>query len=138
MTIYFNPYFRGMHRHAMAQMMNDMDNEYEPQVAFPIDVKTISDSYEIKALLPGVDADNLNIQIVNEVVTISGEMIMERDAQSDYLIAEIPSGKFHRVISLPTPLDSSKVEATLESGILTLVIPKAEEARPKSIKIQKK
>jgi len=71
-------------------------------------------------------------------VTISGLMKVERDPQADYLLAEIPSGRFHRVVSLPTPLDSSKVEASLENGILTLHIPKAEEARPKTIKIQKK
>ncbi len=138
MTIYFNPYFHGSRRRAMAQLMNDLESDYEPQVAFPVDVKALTESYEINALLPGVDSDDLDIQIVNEVVTISGEMKVKRDSQANYLIAELPSGKFHRVISLPTPLDANKVEATLDNGILTLNIPKAEEARPKSIKIQKK
>jgi len=138
MTIYFNPYYRGIRRHPLAQLMNEIDSEYEPQIAFPIDVKVLADSYEIKALLPGIDVDDLEIQIVNEVITISGEMKVNRDSQSDYIVSELPAGKFHRVISLPTPLNSNEVEAVLESGILTLIVPKAEEARPKSIKIQRK
>jgi len=138
MTIYFNPYLRGFRRRATSDMLNEMDSDYEAQISFPIDIKSGAESYELKALLPAVDADDLEIQIVNEVVTISGLMKVERDQQADYLLAEIPSGRFHRVVSLPTPLDSSKVEATLENGILTLNIPKAEEARPKTIKIQKK
>ena len=138
MTIYFNPYMRNFRRRAMAQMLNEMDSEYEQQVSFPIDVKGSADLYELKALLPGVDADDLDIQIVNEVVTISGLMKVEREEQAEYLLTELPSGRFHRVVSLPTPLDASKVEAILENGILTLRIPKAEEARPKTIKILKK
>jgi len=80
----------------------------------------------------------VDIQIVNEVVTISGEVKLERDQRADYLLAELPTGRFHRVVSLPTPLDSTKVEASLENGILTLNIPKAEEAQPKTIKITQK
>ena len=138
MTIYFNPYMHNFRRRAMAQMLNEMDSEYEQQVSFPIDVKGSADLYELKALLPGVDADDLDIQIVNEVVTISGLMKVEREEQAEYLLTELPSGRFHRVVSLPTPLDASKVEAILENSILTLRIPKAEEARPKTIKILKK
>jgi len=88
--------------------------------------------------LPGVSAEDLDIQIVNEVVTISGEVKLERDARTEYLLAELPAGRFHRVVSLPAPLDSEKVEASLESGILTLNIPKVEEAKPKSIKVTQK
>jgi HSP20 family protein len=50
----------------------------------------------------------------------------------------LPSGKFQRVVSLPTPVDTENVVATLENGVLTVVIPKAEEARSKTIKIQTK
>jgi HSP20 family protein len=123
---------------ALANAMNEMERDFEPEVAFPMDVKATQEGYELKAYLPGVSAENVDIQIVNEVVTISGEVKLERDKRTDYLLAELPVGRFHRVISLPTPLDSSKVEASLENGILTLNIPKAEEAKPKSIKITQK
>jgi len=123
---------------ALANAMSELDRDFEPQVSFPMDVKATPDGFELKAYLPGVSAEDLDIQIVNEVVTISGEVKLERDARAEYLLAELPAGRFHRVVSLPAPLDSEKVEASLESGILTLNIPKVEEAKPKSIKVTQK
>ncbi|MFZ3070403.1 MAG: Hsp20/alpha crystallin family protein [Anaerolineaceae bacterium] len=138
MTFYLNPYARRYHAQRMSDVLNDLQNNYDPRVSFPMDIKAHNDGYELKAYLPGVTAENVEIQIVNEVVTISGEVKVERDAETEYLLAELPTGRFHRVISLPTPLDSEKVEASLENGILTVEIPKASEAMPKTIKVQKK
>jgi len=138
MTFYLNPYGRRFRMQALANAMSELDRDFEPQVSFPMDVKATPDGFELKAYLPGVSAEDLDIQIVNEVVTISGEVKLERDARTEYLLAELPAGRFHRVVSLPAPLDSDKVEASLESGILTLNIPKVEEAKPKSIKVTQK
>ncbi len=138
MTIYINPYGRRIRRQSMADFINDMERDYEPQVSFPMDIKAKPEGYQLRAYLPGVKADDIEVQIVNEVVTISGEVKLERDPSADYLLAELPSGRFHRVVSLPTPLDPNSVEAILENGILTLEIPKAVEAQPKTIKVQKK
>ena len=138
MTFYLNPYGRRFRMQAHANAMSELDRDFEPQVSFPMDVKATPDGFELKAYLPGVSAEDLDIQIVNEVVTISGEVKLERDARAEYLLAELPAGRFHRVVSLPAPLDSDKVEASLESGILTLNIPKVEEAKPKSIKVTQK
>ena len=136
MTVYFNPNFRGYRRHPMARFLNVMESEYQSQVSFPVDVKAGKDSFEIKAFLPGVLLEDIGIQIVNEVITISGELRVTRDQESDYLLAELPSGKFHRVISLPTTLEAEDVEAVMDGGILTLIVPKAEAVRPKTIKIK--
>jgi HSP20 family protein len=122
----------------MDEMMRDWDEDYSPNLTFPIDVVADNDSFTIKALLPGVQPEDVEINIVNELVTISGELKFNREESDNYLLAECPSGKFHRVLTLPTPLDSSKVKAELENGILTLVVPKAEEAKPRTIKITKK
>lgn len=138
MTFYLNPYGRRFRMQALANAVSELDRDFEPQVSFPMDVKATPDGFELKAYLPGVSAEDLDIQIVNEVVTISGEVKLERDARAEYLLAELPAGRFHRVVSLPAPLDSDKVEASLESGILTLNIPKVEEAKPKSIKVTQK
>lgn len=138
MTFYLNPYGRRFRMQALANAMSELDRDFEPQVSFPMDVKATPDGFELKAYLPGVSAEDLDIQIVNEVVTISGEVKLERDARAKYLLVELPVGRFHRVVSLPAPLDSDKVEASLESGILTLNIPKVEEAKPKSIKVTQK
>lgn len=138
MTVYFNPNFRGYRRHPMAQFLNEMESEYQSQVSFPVDVKASKESFEIKAFLPGVLPEDIDIQIVNEVLTISGELKVNRDQESDYILTELPSGKFHRVISLPTTLDAEKVEAVMDGGLLIITVPKAEVARPKTIKINKK
>jgi len=138
MTVYFNPYVRGYLKHPMARFLNGMESEYQRYVSFPVDVKAGKDSFEIKAFLPGVLPEDIDIQIVNEVVTISGELQVDRAPESDYLLTELPSGKFHRVISLPTTLDADNVEAVMDGGMLTLSIAKAETARPKTIKINKK
>jgi HSP20 family protein len=120
------------------EIMRDWEDDYRGALTFPIDVKAESDTFTIKALLPGARPEDVDIQIVNEVVTISGELRAEREEGESYLLAERPEGKFHRVISLPTPLDANKVEANLENGVLTLQVPKAEEAKPRKIKIIQK
>jgi len=138
MTLYINPVRRPHRRRMMEEMMRDWDEDYSTNLTFPIDVLANKDSFTIRALLPGVQPDDLDIHIVNEIVTISGEIKVEREEGANYLLEECPAGKFHRVLTLPTPLDSSKVQAELENGILTLVVPKAEEAKPRTIKVTKK
>jgi len=138
MTLYINPIRRSAHRRSLDEIMRDWEEDYRGALTFPIDVKAESDSFTIKALLPGAHPEDVDIQIVNEVVTISGELRSGRDEGDTYLLAERPDGKFHRVISLPTPLDANNVQADLENGVLTLHVPKAEEAKPRTIKIKQK
>ena len=135
MTLYINPIRNTARRRMLDEIMRDWEEDYRGALTFPIDVKAESDSFTIKALLPGARPEDVDIQIVNEVVTISGELRADREAGDSYLLAERPEGKFHRVISLPTPLDANKVEANLENGVLTLHVPKADEAKPRRIKI---
>jgi len=135
MTLYINPIRRSAGRRTLDEIMRDWDEDYGGELTFPIDVKAESESFTIRALLPGARPEDIDVQIVNEVVTIAGELRSDRDEGAAYLMAECPDGKFHRVISLPTPLDAKKVDANLENGVLTLRIPKAEEAKPRTIKI---
>ncbi|QRN83162.1 Hsp20/alpha crystallin family protein [Chloroflexota bacterium] len=138
MTLYVTPARRAHRRHMLDEIMRDWDENYTSKLTFPIDVVADNDAFTIKALLPGVSADDLDIQIVNEIVTLSGELKTDRGEGTNYLLAEIPGGKFHRVITLPMPLNAANVEASLENGVLTLVIPKAEEAKPRTIKVKAK
>lgn len=138
MTLYINPVRPTSRRRTLDEIMRDYDQDYSAELTFPIDVKADSDSFTISALLPGIHPEDLDIQIVNEIVTIAGELHADRDEDGSYLLAERPSGKFHRVISLPTPLNADDVEANLENGVLTVVVPKAEEAKPRTIKIKQK
>lgn len=142
MTLYINnPYSRMMaHRRMWNRMMNN-ESEWEEtpaRVTFPIDVKDGEEAYEISALLPGVTADDLNIQIVNDTVTIQGEIKAEADENDSYLVRERPTGRFMRVVRLPEMVNSAKVDASLKDGVLNLIVPKAEEARPKTIKVMAK
>lgn len=109
--------------------------EAEPRVYFPVDVRAEGDDYFITAFLPGVQADNLNVQVINDTITLEGEFKRAEDEKSELLLREIPAGRFFREITLPAALDTGKVEAQLKDGVLTLRVPKAEEARPKSIKV---
>lgn len=107
----------------------------ESRVAFPLDVQAEEDAYILTAMLPGVNAEDLNVQVINDTITIQGEFKKEEDEKTTWLLSEIPTGRFYRELTLPVPLDAAKVEAHLKDGILTLRVPKAEEARPKSIKV---
>jgi len=136
MTLYINPIRQTTRRWMLDEMMRAWDKDYTAELTFPIDILADSESFTIKALLPGIHPDDVDIQIVNENVTISGELKADREEDANYLLAERPSGKFRRVITLPTPLDPTKVNADLENGVLTLHIPKTKEAKPRSIKVK--
>jgi HSP20 family protein len=114
--------------------MEQEEHEQYCDVFIPVDVKAEDDAYVLSATIPGVSVDDLNIQVVNETVTIQGE-IKAVEENGGYLLRERPTGKFSRVLTLPDELDASKAEADVANGVLTLRIPKAEDAKPKSIKV---
>ncbi|NTW44417.1 MAG: Hsp20/alpha crystallin family protein [Anaerolineaceae bacterium] len=115
--------------------MNANVNEEQAKVVFPIDVRVDENGYLISAFLPGVNTEDLDIQVVNNTVTIKGEIKLDRNEGEHYLIAERPSGRFYRSIELPDDLDSEKAEADLKNGVLKLNVPKSEMSRPRKIKI---
>jgi len=98
-----------------------------------INVREEDDAYTLSALVPGLKADELNIQVLDDVVRIQGEYQAD---ENGYLVRELPSGSFTRTLRLPAPIDAQHVEANITDGVLTLKLPKAESARPKQIKIQ--
>jgi HSP20 family protein len=111
---------------------------HESEVYFPINFKAEPDFFEIIALLPGIKPEELDIKFVNETVSLQGEFKNGNDEEAEYLAHELPSGRFSRVLTLPVTLDASKAEAKMEDGVLTLRVPKAEEAKPKVIKVSSK
>lgn len=140
MTFYITPYRRmaAMH-HAMHRMFDDTMVEQAPserEMLLAVDVHAAEDAYEITALVPGMSAEDLDIEVLNNTVTIRGEFKSDGDDEKKYLVSELPCGKFGRVITLPTSTDASKVEAVIKNGVLSLHVPKAEEDRPKSIKVK--
>jgi HSP20 family protein len=140
MTYYVTPYRRmAMMRNAMNRWFEDNMADQTPaerEMMLAVDVKTSDEAYDITALVPGLSADDLDIEVLNNTVTIRGEFKSSEDAQEKYLLCELPEGRFSRVISLPTETDASQVDASIKNGVLSLHIPKAEVAKPKSIKIK--
>ncbi len=106
--------------------------EPEHDFSLSVDVHEEDDAYILNALVPGLKADDLNIQVLEDVVTISGEFKAD---ESEYLMRELPHGSFRRTLRLPATLDAAKAEASITDGVLTLQLAKAESARPKTIKI---
>jgi HSP20 family protein len=107
----------------------------EREMVLAVDVKSEDEAYLISALVPGVEAEDVNIEILNNTVTIRGEFKNLQSEDDKYLLCELPSGRFSRVITLPVTLDPTKAEASLRNGMFTLRVPKAEAHRPKQIKI---
>lgn len=108
----------------------------DSEVHVPLDVKEAAEAYEITVTLPGLEADDLDIEIVENIVEIRGEFERRSEEDDRYLRRERPVGKFHRVLRFSTKLESDEAEAALQNGILTLRVPKVAEARPKNIKVK--
>ncbi len=105
---------------------------------FPlVNVTEDHNHYYVRAELPGVRADELDISVTGETVTLSGERkLPEESDKSSYHRREREAGSFNRVISLPARLDVDKVKAHAEDGVLTVVLPKAESAKPRQIAVK--
>jgi len=129
MTFYIQPYpYRRMQRHRAA--LNGGSTRQGFQLG--VNVRDEEDIYVLSALVPGLKADDLSIQVLDDVVRIEGEYLQD---ENDYLVNELPSGAFHRALRMPVPINADEVEAKINDGVLTLRLPKAESARPKKIKV---
>lgn len=129
MTYFVSPY-----AYRMARRWNRLAGYEEPSRDFTlaVDVRDDEDEYVINALVPGLKAEDLNIQILEDVVTVEGEFKVD---EHEYLMRELPHGTFRRTLRLPATLDADKAQAKIVDGVLTLHLPKAESARPKTIKV---
>ena len=137
MSFYLNTAANVSTRRMLHRWFNDLA-EAAPEVSFPIDIMDDGEAYTFSALLPGLTAEDVNIQIQSNVVSLQGELKHGRDEKAAYLMVERPAGKFSRSIELPDAVDAARAEASLVNGVLTLRLPKAEEAKPRSIKVSTK
>jgi HSP20 family protein len=103
----------------------------------PLDVYTTADEIVITASLPGLTPDEVDISIDGDVLTIRGEMRGPLE-NVDYLFQERAYGIFARKLTLNVPVQADKAEAVFEHGVLRLTLPKAEETKPKVIKVKSK
>jgi len=102
-----------------------------------INVYETKNEVVVETSLAGIDPKDVDISVENDVLTIKGETKKESEVdEKNYYRKEVASGSFFRSISLPARVLADKAEASFDNGILKIEIPKAEEAKPKSIKVK--
>ncbi len=102
-----------------------------------LDVFEDKDRITVQAELPGMKKEDIDVSLQGDTLTISGERKQEEEhKEGDTYRSERFFGRFQRSITLPEPVDASKIQATYKDGILSLVMPKTEEAKPRRIEIQ--
>ncbi len=113
---------------------------WEEKVWAPsIEVTEENDRFVVKAELPGVDEEDINVSVSGNMLTIEGEKEASSEGKKDgYHYSEASYGSFSRSITIPSSVDASKIEANCEKGILEISLPKMAELKPKKIAVSKK
>lgn len=134
--------FREMY--ALSKAMDRMLDTYgtqnwdEPQsYSLALDMVETKDEFTVKASLPGVKSDDLEITCNNNVLTIKAEIKSEEESKDrNYHLRERRYGMFCRSVALPETVSADQIKADYENGVLTLHLPKAEEEKPRRIPVQ--
>ena len=124
-------------RQQLEQVFDDAPYQRASAGVFPLtNLTEDKDKYYVRAELPGVKGDELDIQVTGNNLAISGERKIDAENEdAKYHRREREAGTFSRMIGLPGDIDADRVEANLENGILTIVVSKAEIAKPKQISV---
>ena len=101
----------------------------------PLDVTEAENDFVVKASLPGIKPEDVQTSVLGDTVTIRGESKVEDENGHNWLLRERRSGSFQRSVSMGTPINAETASAQFENGVLTLTLPKSEQARPKQIKV---
>jgi len=113
-----------------------LDTTAEPAWTPAIDVLENKDSFQIKADMPGMDKKDITVAVDGDILTIKGQKTEEKELKENGVVRkERAYGSFYRSVSLPQSVDATKVKASYKNGVLELLIPKKEEAKPKQIEI---
>ena len=118
--------------------LSDFGKDQEPFAAWypATDIYETKDDYVFRLEVPGLAKDDINVEFNNSTLTIKGEKKEDKEVKKeDYHRVESFSGAFSRSYTLPRNVDATRIKANMKDGILELFIPKAEEAKPKSIAI---
>jgi len=109
----------------------------EGRFTLPLDAYATADELVITASVPGLSPEDVEITIDGDTLSIQGETSGPVE-NVEYMMHERPFGKFARTLRLNIPVDAHRAEASFENGVLVLTIPKAEEAKPRTIKVTTK
>jgi HSP20 family protein len=118
------------------QLFDDRSGGEPPAVGFPVDVYETPEEVVVRADLPGIREEDIQVQHHDGVLYIRAQRAVEAPEGAVWLVHQTPSGGLFRAFSLAVPVDVDSVHATYEDGVLELRLPKAPEARPKSIPVR--
>jgi HSP20 family protein len=123
----------------LANLQEELDHLFESPLrawAPVLDVREDADNFVIRAELPGLKRDDISVSLQDGALVISGERTVEKVEEGvEVHRQERYYGKFQRALSLPAPVAADKIKAQYKDGVLTVTVPKAEEAKPKQIDI---
>ena len=115
-------------------------SEVHPREAFfrpSTDIKENDDRFEIVLAIPGIQREDVKIELSNGVLEVSGERKQEHEEHNDkWHLSEMVYGKFSRRFNLPDQVDAERIDAQVKDGILRVIVPKSEEKKPKMIDIK--
>jgi HSP20 family protein len=111
---------------------------FERDFSPSLDVVEANDEYLVQVDLPGVAKKDLDISVADNVLTIKGEKHESNEKNGKVYRKETWAGTFQRTISLPHGVDSTKIDARMQDGVLTITLPKREEAKPRQIAVSVK
>ena len=125
----------------MNQLWDQVSSEESGMVGrtLALDIVDGREAYTVKTALPGVDSENIRINLEDNYLTIEAEIpehTVERE-EDKIIVREMSSGRYARRVRLPQTVDGNKVEAQYQDGILTLTLPKVAEAQPRSIPVRR-
>jgi len=104
-----------------------------------VDMYETDEEVIVKSAIPGIDPEDLDVSVTGDTLTIKGETKSEEEVEEEnYIYRERSYGSFSRSLAIPVSIVADEVEAEFEDGVLTLTLPKAEEVKPKAIKVQAK
>jgi HSP20 family protein len=104
-----------------------------------VDMYETDDAVVVKSAIAGIEPGDLDISVVGDTLTIKGETTATEEVnEENYVYRERRYGSFCRALTVPVPVIADQAEADFENGVLTLTLPKAEEVKPKAIKVKAK
>ena len=114
-----------------------LDDDTSPSWAPVVDIFERGDELVLRAELPDVNKEDLDLKVENDVLTLRGEKRRDESVkEEDYRRVERRYGSFTRRFSLPSTVDTSRIQANYSNGVLEVVLPKAEDAKPKQIDVK--
>jgi HSP20 family protein len=130
-------------REAMDQLFDDAftrpNRASGVSIVPPVDLYQDDDEVVVKVNLPGLKAEDVQISVTSDMLTLRGEFKLETEKkEAKYHVLERRTGAFERSVMLPTDVQTEKAKADFEDGVLTITLPKAETVKPKMITIKAK